>query len=136
VFCGWLRKLPDDVLQDIKSDKTDPYRLLDDFVGYLVKIKDSPNTTRNYVAAAKKWLRFSGVELSSDKLKGILELPTQYSITSDRVPTAEELRDIVVVSKPRGKALITTLASSRSSSLTSFRFFVALKSSHPFDPGP
>jgi len=112
VFCGWLRKLPEDVLQDIKSGTTDPYRLLDDFVGYLVKVKDSPNTTRNYVAAAKKWLRFSGVELSSDKLKGILELPTQYSITSDRVPTAEELRDIVVVSKPRGKALITTLASS------------------------
>ncbi len=112
VFCGWLRRLPDDVVQEIMTGKTNPYRLLDDFVGYLVKIKVSPNTTKNYVAAVKKWLSFAGVELSSDKLRDILELPVQYSITSDRVPTIEELRDVLVVSKPRGKALIALLASS------------------------
>lgn len=56
VFCGWSRKLPDDMVQEIKTGKADPYRLLDNFVGYLVKIKVSPNTTKNYVAAAKKWL--------------------------------------------------------------------------------
>lgn len=33
-----------------------------------------------------------------------MELPVQYSITSDRVPTIEELRDIIMVCKPRGKA--------------------------------
>jgi len=112
VFCGWSRQLPEAVLQGVKTGETDPYRLLDDFVSYLVKIEVSPNTTKNYVAAAKKWLRFSGVELSSDKLRDTLELPVQYSITSDRVPTVEELRDIIVVSKPRGKALVSMLASS------------------------
>lgn len=112
VFCGWLRQVPDSILQDVKAGKSDPYRLLDDFVGYLVKIRVSPNTTKNYVAAVKKWLRFSGVELSTDKLRDIVELPVQYSITSDRAPTIEELRDVIVVSKSRGRALISLLASS------------------------
>lgn len=45
-------------------------------------------------------------------MKDIVELPRQHAITRDRIPTPDELRDILVVSKPRGKALIAALASS------------------------
>lgn len=111
-LCGWLKKLPNQILEDIKSGRTNPYKMLDDFVGYLVKTKYAPNATKNYESAVRKWLGYNEVELSSEKLRNMVELPRQYSITDDRIPTSAELRDMVVVSKPRGKALITMLASS------------------------
>ena len=113
VFCSWQRKLPLEVLNEIKEGKASPYKLLDDYVTYLViDAKTAPFTTKNYLSAVKRWLKFEEVEILDDKLKDIVDLPRQYAITSDRVPTPEELRDAVLVSKLRGKALITTLTSS------------------------
>lgn len=112
VFCGWRRKLPGEILGDIRSGKASPYRLLDEYVGYLVKVEVAPHTTKNYLSAVKKWLRFEEVEINNDKVRDMVELPRQYAITSDRIPTPEELRDLVMVSKNRGKALVTILASS------------------------
>lgn len=112
VFCGWQKRLPAEILADVRDGRANPYRLLDDFVTYLVRKKNAPHTTKNYLSSVKKWMRYEEVELSSDKLSDIVDLPRQYSITRDRIPTAEELRDMTLVSKARGKALLTVLASS------------------------
>jgi hypothetical protein len=34
-FRGWLRRLPHEVVEEVKADKANPYRLLDDFTSYL-----------------------------------------------------------------------------------------------------
>lgn len=48
VFCGWQRKLPREILEDIKSGRANPYRLLDEYVTYLViDAKTAPHTTKN-----------------------------------------------------------------------------------------
>ena len=112
VFCGWQRKLPIEILDEVKGGKVSPYRLLDDFVTYLVRMKNAPHTTKNYLSSVKRWMKYEGVELSSDKLRDMVDLPRQYSITRDRIPTGQELRDMVLVSKARGKALLSVLASS------------------------
>jgi len=97
VFCGWQRKLPSQILNDIKTEDANPYRLLDDYVTYLVNdAKMAPHTTKNYLSAVKKWLRFEDVELLDEKMKDKVELPRQHAITDDRIPTLQELRDIVV----------------------------------------
>lgn len=111
-FCGWKQQLPNEILEDIKAKKADPYKMLDDFVSYLSTIKAAPHTVKNYVSGAKKWLAFNDVELDNERFKNKVEMPRQYSITKDRIPTNQELRDIVYSTDARGKALIMVLASS------------------------
>ncbi len=111
-FCGWLKKLPDDIIKEIKAGKANPYRLLDEFTSYLVNIRMAPHSIKDYLSGVKKWLRFNDIEISNEKLKEIIELPRQYTITKDRIPTPEELKLIVYSCDLRGKALITLLASS------------------------
>jgi integrase len=111
-FCSWCRKLPHEVIEEIKVGKANPYRLLDDFTGYLISIRVAPHSIKDYLSGVKKWLRFNEVEISNEKLREIIELPRQYAVTKDRIPTLEELRLIVYSCDIRGKALITLLASS------------------------
>lgn len=46
VFCGFLRKLPQEVVSEIKSNRADPYEMLDGFVTYLTKIGVAPPASR------------------------------------------------------------------------------------------
>ncbi len=112
VFCRFCGKEPMQVIKDVKGDKTDVYKVLDDYVTYLSKSNRAPNTIATYFAAAKKFLRVYGVELSSDKLKETIDKPRIHAITEDRIPTIEEMKAILYSANKRGKALISMLASS------------------------
>jgi len=112
ILCGWLKKLPHEIIEEINAGKTNPYRLLDDFTGYLVNIHAAPHSVKDYLSGVKKWLRFNEIEISNEKLREIIELPRQYAVTKDRIPTPEELKLIVYSCDLRGKVLTTLLASS------------------------
>ena len=112
VFCGFLRMLPNQILGKLRAGEFSPYKLLDDFISYLVNIGVAPHTIKDYVSGVKKWMLFNGVELSSERLREVAELPRMYVVTRDRVPSKEELRQILMACDLRGKALIATLASS------------------------
>jgi integrase len=110
--CGWQKRLPNELLNELKTGGRDPYKFLDEYVTYLTGIGEAPFTTKNHVSGLKKWMTFNDVELSSDRLRDRLELPRQFTVTRDRVPTNQELRDVVYSADARGKALITLLSSS------------------------
>ncbi len=112
VFCGFLRMLPNQVVEEVKSGRSDPYRILDDFVTYLSRIGVAPHSIKDYVSGVRKWLVFNDVEVESAKLREKVELPRQYSITVDKAPTKEELKRMLMAADLRGKALIACLASS------------------------
>jgi len=111
-LCGWQKKPPNAILAEVKEGKTDPIKLLDEFVTYLQGINSAPVTIKNYVSGAKKWLGFSGFKIRNEDFREQVELPRQYAITRDRIPTNQELRDIVMACHKRGQALVTLLSSS------------------------
>lgn len=112
VFCGYLRRLPKEIVSEVKANRADPYAMLDGFVTYLAKTGVAPHSIKDYVSGVRKWFIFNDVDVESAKLREKVELPRQYSITRDAAPTKEELRRILMGTNLRGKALILTLASS------------------------
>jgi integrase/recombinase XerD len=108
VLCGWRKELPDDIVKGIK----DPYEFLDSFAAYLLKVKTSPNATRNYVSSVKKWLKNKGFRIDSDEFQDRVELPRQKKITQDVTPTPEQMKLILEHSDLRGKTLETMIVSS------------------------
>jgi len=112
VFCGFLKKLPQEIISEVKSGRADPYGLLDGFVTYLSKIGVAPHSIKDYVSCVRKWFVFNDVDVESARLRERVELPRQYTITRDAAPSRDELRRIVMSTNLRGKALILTLASS------------------------
>ncbi|MGC8832071.1 MAG: tyrosine-type recombinase/integrase [Thermoproteota archaeon] len=112
VFCGFLRKLPNEIIAGLKSGVSDPYSLLDGFVSYLTKIGVAPHTIKDYVSCVRKWLVSNDVDVDNARLRERVEMPRQYAVTMDAAPTRDELRSIVMATNLRGKTLILTLASS------------------------
>jgi hypothetical protein len=50
-LCGWLRKLPHEIVEDIKASKANIYKLLDDFTSYLASVRAAPRTMRAHSKA-------------------------------------------------------------------------------------
>lgn len=112
VFASFEKKLPDEYVKEIKGGR-DVYTFLDDYVGWLVEeCKLAPNSLKNYLSIAKKFLRFREVDVSNEKVRNKVELPRMYTVTRDRAPTIEEIRKMLINSKLNGSVIITMLASS------------------------
>lgn len=112
VFCRWYGKEPEQVIHELKEGKVDVYKVLDDYVTYLSKSGRAPNTIKDYLTIAKKFLRFYGVEFSNDKLKEMVDMPRTHGITQDRIPSIEEMKAVIYSTNKRGKAMISMLVSS------------------------
>jgi integrase len=112
----WARSLgvadADAGVQKIKDGKLDPYQALQGFVNYLSKKGSAPKTILTYHGALKGFLLDSDVELTENKLRAKIVLPQKYEISTDRAPTREEVRSILLRSKLPTKAAIAVLASS------------------------
>ena len=123
VFCSWRKETPLELLEGIRTAKTNVYTLLDDYVDWLSKSGLSPNSIKDYIASSVKFLRTYDVEINRDLLRDKVSLPRTYSVTRDRIPTPEELKRLLLHTNIRGKAVLTALASSgmRSGELLSLR---------------
>jgi len=42
-FRGWLRRLPHEVVEEVKAGKANPYKPLGDFTSYLVSVRAAPH---------------------------------------------------------------------------------------------
>jgi hypothetical protein len=49
-FRGWLRRLPREVVEEVKAGKANIYKLLDDFTSYLVSVRAAPHTIKDYLS--------------------------------------------------------------------------------------
>ena len=108
--CGF--EDPDVALAKLKEQQADPYRVLQDFVIHLQKENRAPKTITTYIGALKGFLIDSDIEISNEKAKQKVVLPQAYEVSSDRAPTRDELRRILLRSKLPTKAAIAMLASS------------------------
>jgi integrase len=103
---------PDQAVQKIKDDKLDPYQILQDFVIHLQKQGRAPKTIGAYIGALKGFLIDSDVEVSGEKFKQKVVLPQRYEVSTDRAPTKEEMKSLLLRSKLATKTAIAILASS------------------------
>jgi integrase len=120
------REDPDQAVQEIKDKRLDPYEVLQEFVLHLQKRKKvmqkdgtekekagcAPKTITTYIGALKGFLVDSDVEISNEKMKQKVVLPQAYEISSDRAPTRDETRRILIRSNLPTKAAVVMLASS------------------------
>jgi len=103
---------PDSAVQEIKDKRLDPYQVMQDFVIHLQKEGRAPKTITTYMGALKGFLVDSDIDISNEKMKQKVVLPQAYEVSTDRAPTRDELRRILLRSKLPTKAAISMLASS------------------------
>jgi integrase len=103
---------PDQAVQRIKDEKLDPYQVLQDFVIHLQKQGRAPKTIGAYIGALKGFLIDSDVEVSGEKFKQKVVVPARYEVSTDRAPTKEEMKSLLLRSKLATKTAIAMLASS------------------------
>jgi integrase len=103
---------PDQAVQEIKDKRLDPYEVLQEFVLHLQKEGRAPKTITTYIGALKGFLVDSDVEISNEKMRQKVVLPQAYEVSTDRAPTREEVRNILLRSNLPTKTAITMLTSS------------------------
>jgi len=112
---AWGRSLgadPDVLVERIKKGELNPYDVLNNFIAYLTARKLSPNTIWSYYIGLKDFLVSEDVPLDPLKLKSKVTLPSSYDVSTDRAPTQEEVKRIMLHSTLRGKVIISMLTSS------------------------
>ena len=107
-----LKAEPEALVQKIKNGELDPYEVLNSFIAFMVKSGKSPKTTWTYYGALKDFLISEDVALDAMKLKAKITLPARYEISTDRAPTHDEIKKIMMHSALQGKVVISMLASS------------------------
>ena len=99
---------PDSLTDMAKRDVREVEDLLMDFVSELRREGKVPGYINNYLKAVKSWLTFNGVMLVRRiKVGNVNETPT---IEDERVPTNEELLQILSYAGERGRCSISFIA--------------------------
>lgn len=105
-FCRWLNRSPDELI----SSKIDWAAVLNEYLDDLmVAQKLSGNSAHLAVASVKKWLKVNGVH---DVRWDDVETPKIWHVERDRVPTKEELREILSYANLSDKVLVMFACSS------------------------
>jgi hypothetical protein len=78
-----------------------------DFVHDRLEEGKAPGYVNNYAKAVRSWRDFNGLELRGVKVGRTTATPT---LADEQVPTAEQLRDLLMAATPRGRAVISLLA--------------------------
>jgi integrase len=102
----------DALVHRIKAHRLDAYKALDKFVSYLLANGSAPKTVLTYVTAIKGLMRYEGISLDNYQLRARVELPPKVEVSTDRIPTREQIRTILLNSNRRTRALISLLATS------------------------
>jgi integrase len=91
-----------------KKDRHKVEDILMDFVAKLHEEGKAPNYISNYLKAVKSWLNYNEVRLIRRiKIGNHNATPT---IADERVPTRDELRNIMIYAKPRARCSISLMA--------------------------
>jgi integrase/recombinase XerD len=99
----------DSLVTSIKESKIDVYDSLDKFVSYLIKQEKAPKTITSYVAGVRAFLSFSDIAIAEHRFRAKVAMPKQYEISSDKIPTKEELQKLFLHSSLKVRTLIGCL---------------------------
>jgi integrase/recombinase XerD len=95
----------------IKENKIDVYDALDRLVTYLTRQESAPKTIACYVAGVKAFLSFSDIQIAEHRFRAKVSMPKQYEVSSDKIPTKEELQKLFLHSSLKVRTLIACLCS-------------------------
>ena len=111
ILYRFLRKyemMPGELADLAKKDRHKVEDILMDFVAKLHEEGKAPNYISNYMKAVKSWLNYNEVRLIRRiKVGNRNATPT---IADERVPTRDELRNIMIYAKPRARCSISLMA--------------------------
>lgn len=103
---------PDKAVEDIKNRKLDVYAVLQDWINILHEHHKAPKTILNYFTSVKGFLADSDIDITNEKVRAKVVLPQGYEVSTDRAPTPDEVRKILIRGSLSTKAAITVLTSS------------------------
>jgi len=107
-FLGHHDMTPSDLVEMGKGDVEAVEDLLMDFVSRLHREGKAPGYIENYLVAVKSWLRFNRIELVRRiKIGNMNHTPT---IEDERVPTPDELLQVLGYADERGRCSIAFMA--------------------------
>jgi integrase len=103
---------PDEAIADIKTRGLDPYQLLQEYVTGLHNRKLAPASIHVHFSAVKRFLNDCDIEVTSEKVRNKIILPSYYLVSTDRAPTKAELKQTLLRSKLKTKVAIELMGSS------------------------
>ena len=107
-FCNNVKLSPRDLVSMGREDLKSLQDLIQDEIERLHSQKYAPQYIRGLLTAVKSWLSFNEVKLVRGfKVANADSTPT---LEDERVPTAEELKDVLSRAEPRIKVAISLLA--------------------------
>jgi len=101
----------DELVESIKNGKIDVYESLDKCVSRLIQQGKAPKTIGTYVAGVKAFLSFVDITIADQKFRAKVAMPKQYEVSSDKIPTKEELQKLFLHSSLKVRTLIASLCS-------------------------
>jgi integrase/recombinase XerD len=102
----------DELVKSIKDNKIDIYDSLDRMVTFLTKNDKAPKSINAYVSGVRAFLAYSDISISEHKFRAKVPMPKQYEVSTDKIPTREELQKLFLHSSLKVKALVSCLCSS------------------------
>ncbi len=107
-FSKLVKLSPTEIVKEAKTNRREFENLLFDFVTNLRHEEKAASYIENYVTCVKSWLRFNDIILVRKiKIGDTTRTPT---IEDERVPTKNELKQILSYAKDRGKCSIAFMA--------------------------
>jgi len=103
---------PDSAVEDIRSRKLDVYAVLQEWVNVLHEHHKAPKTILSYFTSVKGFLADSDIDITNEKVRAKIVLPQGYEVSSDRAPTPDEVRKLLLRGKLATKAAIVVMVSS------------------------
>jgi len=103
-FFAWLGKEPDEA----KRGKFDWMGIINEYIDMQVAKKLAPKTILTWFTSIKKWCVLNSIQLDWKAI----ELPKVWKVEKERLPTKEELRDILNGADLTDKMMVTALISS------------------------
>ena len=88
------------------------YQLLDKFIWVHESRRLRPKSIWGYVSSVKSYYGYEEVDLDDRKFKKTVRLPVKTEISLDRIPTRQEVRELLINTNARGRALVALLCTS------------------------
>ncbi len=103
-----METTPTKIVEDVRDRRKSFEDSLMDFLGSQIDAGRAPSYLENYLKAVRSWLDHHGLRLQRRiKLGNVRATPT---LTDEQVPTAEQLKDLLLAATPRGRVVISLMA--------------------------
>jgi hypothetical protein len=107
-LCRLVKLPPSEIVKEARDNRREFENLLFDFVIKLRHEGKAPSYIENYITCVKSWLRFNDIILIRKiKIGNTSRTPT---IEDERVPTKDELKQVLNYAKERGRCSISFMA--------------------------